>query len=510
MPRRPASSRHCDWNPRHAEVHVNLAAALRAAGRLSAAIDALQQALVIAPDLGLAHSQLGHLLKTAGEPEAALPHFRQALALQPDRLSLHSELLFMQGYLHPTLEQRRSAWADARRFGERAASRVVPYTSWSVQPDPEKRLRIGLVSGDLRTHPVGYFVESVLAALRADDSFEVLLYANHADVDTLSQRLQTLCLGWKVIIGMEDATAAAAIRDDGVDVLIDLSGHTNHNRLPMMALKPAPVQLSWLGYCATTGLATIDAYIADRWIVPAGSEGEFVERIVRLPDSFLCFTPPPFDVPVGPLPASTHGQLTWGCFNHLAKMNDAVVALWSRILLAVPGSRLALMALPLSDAAIQQQVAARFARHGIPADRLWLQPARSRTDYLAAYRQIDMALDPFPYPGGTTSAEALWMGVPVLTLAGESALSRQGASLMHNVGLPDWVACDADHCVQLAVRHAQDLEALAALRQTLRARLLQSPVCDAPRFAAGLASCLRQVWRLHCQPGSLSLRQPPM
>ena len=133
-----------------------------------------------------------------------------------------------------------------------------------------------------------------------------------------------------------------------------------------------------------------------------------------------------------------------------------------------------------------------------------------RADYLAAHRQIDMALDPFPYPGGTTSAEALWMGVPVLTLAGESALSRQGASLMHNVGLPDWVACDADHCVQLAVRHAQDLEALAALRQTLRARLLQSPVCDAPRFAAGLASCLRQVWRLHCQPGSLSLRQPPM
>lgn len=486
--------------PRHAEVHVNLGAALLAAGQPSSAVAALEQALVLAPDLAPAHSQLGHLLKTVGQPVQALPHFERALALQPESLRLHSELLFMQNYLHPTAEQRQHSRALALRFAAQAARQAQRCTSWPNTPDPDKRLRIGLVSGDLRTHPVGYFLESVLAALKAEapGQLDVVLYANHPEVDALSRRLQSLSQGWRTVASLDDAEAVRAIRNDGIDVLIDLSGHTNHNRLSMLACKPAPVQLSWLGYCATTGLDSIDAFLADPWIVPIGNEADFVEPIERLPHSFLCVTPPPFDIAVGPPPVLSHGQLTWGCFNHLAKMNDAVVALWSRVLHAVPNSRLALMATALNDSLVQQQVRARYAQHGIGADRLWLQAARPRADYLAAYGQVDITLDPFPYPGGTTTADSLWMGVPVLTLPGDSALSRQGASLLHNAGLPGWVARSADDYVGLARQHATERQALADLRCSLRRRLLASPLCDATRFAADLHKSLRRVWRRYC------------
>ena len=506
------------WQPGLALAHSNLGNALMAAGRLGDALPAHQQAVVLAPELALVHSNLGHLFKTLGQPEAALAQLQRALALAPADLALHSAVLFLQQYQAQPLDSvpgpaaaaNRSAQhlADARRFGALAARQARPFTTWANPRQPDKCLRIGLLSADLRTHPVGFFLESVLAALarQAAGRIEIHAYANHRADDALSQRLRAHCQGWRPVADQDDATLASTIHADGIDLLIDLSGHTHQNRLPVLAWRPAPVQLSWLGYCASTGVAAVDALIVDPWIAPPGAEAGFAEPLLRLPETFLCFTPPAFDLPVVPLPALAGGGVRFACFNHLAKLNDAVLALWSRILHAVPGSSLVLQSAPLQDAAVRQSVLDRFARHGIGADRLRLQPAQSRADYLAAYAQVDIALDPFPYPGGTTSLEALWMGVPVLTWPGDTTLSRQGLSILQNLGLADWVAQGADDYLARAVQHAGDLAALSALRQGLRDRLLASPLCDAPRFAQHLEVGLRGLWQRWLTPTATGLR----
>ena len=486
--------------PSHALTHSNLGNALMAQGLMHDALASHAQALALAPELGLVHRNLAHVLKAVGEPEAALAQLEQALALDPEHLAVHSEVMFVQQYLAQTPSRGEARLAAARRFGELAHRRARPFTSWANSPLPERCLRIGLLSADLRAHPVGYFVETVLAALSraATGRVDILVYANQRENDAVSQRLRPCCSQWHTVVDLDDTALANLIRNDKVDVLIDLSGHTLNNRLPVLAWKPAPVQLSWLGYCGSTGLSSVDALIADPWIVPENCTGEFIEPVVRLPQTFLCFTPPPFDLAAGPPPAHADGGIRFGCFNQLAKMNDEVVAVWAKVLQAVAGSRLLLQAQTLQDPAIGARVFDRFARNGIRPDRLSLQPAQDRASYLAAYRQVDIALDPFPYPGGTTTLEALWMGVPVLTLPGSSALSRQGFSILQNLGLGDWVAKDADEYVSLAVQHAADKMTLAALQHSLRERLLSSPLCDAPHFAGHLEQAVRALWRDWC------------
>jgi len=281
-----------------------------------------------------------------------------------------------------------------------------------------------------------------------------------------------------------------------VHVLLDLSGHTIHNRLPMFAYQPAPVQASWLGYLATTGVAAIDYLIADSWTLPTTDEASFTEKIWRLPETYLCFTPPEVEVAVSPLPALTEGCVTFGSFNSLTKMTDEVVALWARVLAAVPGSRLYLKTRQLKESAIRQSIIECYAAHGIESDQLILEDVvPGRAEHLATYHRVDIALDPFPYPGITTSAEALWMGVPVLTLAGGRFLSRQGVGLLMNTGLPEWVASDPDDYVARAALHAGDLQGLAALRASLRDRFLASPICDAKRFARHFELALEGMWK---------------
>ena len=327
---------------------------------------------------------------------------------------------------------------------------------------------------------------------------ELIAYPSHFRTDALTERIKACCYGWHSAVGLSDENLARRISDDGIDILIDLSGHTAHSRLPMFAWKPAPVQASWLGYFATTGVAAMDYLIADPWTVQKAEEASFTEKIWRLPDSYLCFTPPDVDVQVVPLPALTNGHVTFGCFNHLSKMNDAVVALWARVLQAVPGSRLFLKAKQLGEATVRQSVVERFATHGVDAGRLILEGAAPRAELLASYRRVDIALDPLPYPGGTTSVEALWMGVPVLTLAGERFLSHIGESILRNVGMPEWIAADADGYVARAVSYAGDLPYLATLRNGLRRQVLGSPLFDAPRFAHHFEAALRGMWRVWC------------
>ena len=359
---------------------------------------------------------------------------------------------------------------------------------------------MGLLSGDLHDHPVGYFVEGILSQLTSNPSAKLVLiaYHNHFYTDALTVRIKACCQGWHSTMGVSDEALSKRIRDDGIDILIDLSGHTARNRLPLFAWKPAPVQVSWLGYFATTGVAAIDYLIADPWTMPETEEAYFTEKIWRLPETRLCFTPPDVDVEVSPLPALSNDYITFGCFNNLAKMNDDVVALWARVLASVPGSRLFLKAKQFKDVSTQQNTIERFAAHGINADRLILEGFESREKYLAAYHRIDIALDPFPYPGGTTSVEGLWMGVPVLTLAGERFLSRQGVGILMNAGLSEWVAADIDDYVTRAMSHSAGLQRLAALRKGLRQQVLVSPVFDAPRFARHFEAALRGMWQEWC------------
>lgn len=489
--------------PDFVEVHRNLGNALRELGQFEQALVSYRRALEIKPDFAEVYCNLGNALLDLGRLDDAVASYRRALEIQPDSIDVFSSLLFIENY--QSSQSTTLLLEAAQRFGVLAARQAQPYTCWhrtlnspdSPGPDEFQYLRVGLVSGDLRNHPVGYFVEGMLATFAANpvSGLKFIIYHNHYGSDALTKRVKAYCQEWHVVAKLSDQHLAQQIHQDKIDILIDLSGHTDHNRLTMFAYKPAPVQLSWLGYFATTAVRAIDYVLADPWVLTPEEEIYFTEKIWRLPETRLCFTPPDVTVGIGALPALCNGYMTFACFNNLLKMNDDVVALWAKILLAIPTSRLFLKAKQLNEESVQQETMARFARHGINADRLILQGAESREKYLAAYHQVDIALDPFPFPGGTTSVEGLWMGVPVLTLAGERFLSRQGVGILANAGLQDWIASDADDYVARALRHASDVQALSELRSGLRQQVLSSPLFDAQRFAGHFETALRGMWQ---------------
>jgi predicted O-linked N-acetylglucosamine transferase (SPINDLY family) len=485
--------------PDNAQACSNLGNALVSLKRFDEAVASCRRALEINPDFFEAHCNLGNALLNLGQFDKALSCFVRAQEIKVDSARAQSSLLFLRNYL--ASQTASILVAEARRFGELAALDARTHTDWYSHSDPERRLRIGFVSGDLGNHPVGYFFESMLArlAIGPADWLELIAYPSFIREDEVATRIRSHCHGWHSAVGSSDEKLAQRIRDDGIDILIDLSGHTAHNRLSMFAWKPAPIQVSWLGYFATTGLAEMDYLLADPWTVPVGEEFHFTETIWRMPETYLCFSPPELDLRVGPLPALASRVITFSCFNNLAKMNDAVVALWARVLQAVPESCLFLKTGQLEAANMRQSVAQRFAEHGIDAARLVLEGPSPRAELLAAYNRVDIALDPFPYPGGTTSAEALWMGVPVLTLEGDRFLSHIGESILQNAGLPDWIAADADDYVARAVAHARDIPRLAELRHGLRQQVLASPLFDAPRFARHFETALRGMWAHWCQ-----------
>ncbi len=490
--------RALEINPDYADAHTNLGVILGSQGRIFEAEACHRRALELKPDFAGAHNNLGNTLTAQGRLPEAEACYRRALEVKPDSTQAHSNLLFACNYQPNQPPERKLA--EARRYGELVAQQARPYKTWSNVPDTARCLRVGLVSGDMHQHPVGNFLESVLAALTeyASGRLEFFAYSNQPCADAVTEQIKACCRGWHSAVGLSDETLARQIREDGIDILFDLSGHTAHNRLPVFAWKPAPVQVTWLGYLATTGVAAMDYLIADPWTLPETEAIHFTEKIWRLPETYLCFTPPDADVQVAPLPALANGYITFGCFNNLTKVNDAVVALWARVLVSVPNSRLFLKTKQLNEAAVRQSVAEQFAVYGIGVERLILKGLVPRAEYLAPYHRVDIALDPFPYPGITTSVEGLWMGVPLLTLAGDSFLSRQGIGLLMNAGLPEWIAADADDYVARAVSHAGDLQGLAALRNGLRQQVLASPIFDAPRFVRHFEAALRGMWAQWC------------
>ncbi|MEX3956104.1 tetratricopeptide repeat protein [Trinickia sp. EG282A] len=481
--------------PDYVPAQNNLGNLLRESGQLAAAVECFKSVIRLQPDYAEAHNNLANTLVDLGELDAAIDHYRRAIELSPYRFEIRSNLLFIVAY-RENLDQAEYL-ADAMAFGRAVETTVKPRTDWCVPLVRERAgpLRVGLVSGDLKVHPTGFFLESILEHIDRR-RIEFVAYPTRRFEDFLTARIKPHFAEWTSLAGLSDELAARRIRDDRIDILVDLSGHANFNRLPLFAWRPAPVQATWLGYFATTGLASIDYILGDPHVLPPGCDDQYTERICRLPDSYLCFTPPDYaDVAVGELPMLAHGQVTFGCFNHLMKMNDRVVAVWARILHAVPGSRLFLKAKQLGDEHAREATLARFAAVGIEPGRLILEGASPRKAYFEAYRNVDIALSPFPYPGGTTSVEGLWMGVPVLCRRGDRFLSNICASMLNSAGLEDWIAEDDDDYVAKAITFANDRNVLTELRAGLRARLIASPLCDARRFARHLEAAFEGMWR---------------
>lgn len=481
--------RALQFTTEHAKVLSNLGSVLQTMGRLKEAEANCQCALAMDPNNALAHSALAGTLVEMGRLDEAEASYHRSLELSP-RAGIHSALLFMKNHLFRYSPAENLA--EARKYGQQVASAATPFKAWSCARQP-KRLRVGLVSGDLRNHPVGYFLESLLAHLDPS-SIELIAYATSPQSDPLTERIKPCFSAWKPLTGLTDEAAAHMIHADGLHVLVDLSGHTAKNRLPVFAWKPAPVQTSWLGYFATTGVPGMDYVLGDPHVTPLSEAGHFTERIWQLPASYLCFTEPDVPLDVTPLPALASSQITFGSFNNLSKMNDAVVAVWSDILNAVPSSRLFLKASQLGDPSVCQETRRRFLEHGIATDRLILEGKSPRSELLAAYQRVDVALDPFPYPGGTTTIESLWMGVPVITKRGDRFLSHVGETIARNGGLSGWIAADDHDYVAKAVAFVSDLDELAALRTDLRQQVLNSPLFDAASFARQFDEAIWGMW----------------
>ena len=465
--------------PDSAEAHNNLGNTLQELRRLDEAEARYKQALVLKHDYVEAHNNLGNTLRELGRFDDAEASYYRALELSPDYAKARSNLLFLNASIR--FDASRYL-AEARNFADAVAKQISsPHSTWSCSRSPTL-LRVGFVSGDFKSHPVGYFLEGLLAQL-GSSSIELYAYSTNNPCGAFTDRLKALFNSWKSLAGKSDKDAAQTIHNDGVHILIDLSGHTGQNRLAVFGWRPAPIQITWLGYFASTGLPEMDYILGDPFVTPHSEAHHFTEKIWQLPESFLCFTPPSQDLAVSPLPALSNGFITFGCFNQLHKMTDEVVSVRSKILHAVPDSKLLLNTLQLRSQLGRDRVLSRFAAHGISSDRLLLECTTGRGECLPFYSRVDIALSPFPYGGGTNSVEGLWMGVPVIAIKGNYFLSHVGESIAHNSNLSDWIAEDSDDYIAKAVEFSSDLSALKMLRQSLRENLLKTPLFDLPRFA---------------------------
>ncbi len=460
-------------------------------GELTKALDCFKIAITKNPSSAEMHTIVGDIYKNLGDIEAAKESYFCALALKPDSIEAISGLLFTSNYTAETNTQED--YNLAVRYGEVCSNKATQvYSTWLVDKTPP-RLKIGFVSGDFRKHPVSYFLESFLKELNSE-KLELIAYPTHHQTDTTTEAMRKLFAKWSPIYGLSDEAAAKHIHQDAVHILIDLSGHTNHNRLPVFAYKPAPIQVSWLGYFATTGVKEIDYILADKYVAPIIDDAYFVEKIWRLPDGYLCFTQPKEAPPINDLPAIQNQYVTFGCFNNLSKINDKVIDLWAQILQKLPNAKLMLKNKALADSAIALSIQEKFTFFGANADQLILEGPCSRAELLSAYNKIDIALDPFPYPGGTTSIESLWMGVPVITKAGNTFLSRVGESIAHNTYQTEWIAKDNEEYIQKALYFASDFRHLAKIRLKMRDQLLNSPAMLANQFAKNFETAMYDMW----------------
>ncbi len=488
--------RALDLRPDFPEALSNLASALTNRGRFDEAESLYRRALALNPDFAIGQNNLASVLKFQGRMDEAIAAAKEAIRLDPGYVDAHSNLLcyrqYVPGVTTSELAAAHRQWDQ--QFGIPLRAAWKPHVNQRVS---ERPLRVGFVSADFCKHPVGYFFIRAFEAIDRTQ-YQTVAYSNRQHKDELSARFKASAGLWREVRHLPDEALAEQIRLDEVDILIDLAGHTAYNRLPVFARKPAPIQITWLGYEGATGLSAMDYLLADAYLTPPGIDEHAGEQVLRLPDTYLCYDPPAEAPAVSSSPAEKNGHVTFGSFNNLFKVNPEVVAVWAEILQRLPTSRLVLKYLGLDDAGTRKRYAERFARHGIAADRVDLLGWSAFAEMLGEYHRIDIALDPFPFAGGATTCHALWMGVPVLTWPGETFAGRHSLSFLSNLGLTQAVANDQKHYVALAAELANDVPRLARWRHDMRERMLGSVLCDGPRLAANLEAVLRNVWRKWC------------
>ena len=488
--------------PGDIDAWITRAFASRALGRLNDALEGFERAVALEARSGLI-ACVGGILYQQGEIARALAEMDRAIACDPTADFIHSNRLFILSH-HGGLSPADTARAHVE-WGRGVEARMA---SWRLahtnDRDPERRLKIGYVSADLRTHSVAFYLAPVLEN-RDRDRIEVHCYDNQAGPgDAFTQRLKALSDHWVRIAALDDQAFAQRVRLDGIDILVDLSGHTAGNRLPAFAMKPAPVQVSWFGYMNTTGLRSIDYRLTDAGLCPPGSEAHYTEALFRLP-AVVAWAPAPDCPQSGPSPFLSNQHIRFGSFNNWAKVSDEVVAVWARLLARLPMARLLVLAAGGDSAGGRAAITDRFAQHGIEPARIEIEGVKPLAEFLTLVASVDIALDAFPYNGGTTNVHTLWMNVPVVSLVADREVSNAVRGLMRSTGLADMCVGDPDAYLAAAVSLAGDQGRLTTLRASLRDRLRASPLMDAARMTASVESAYRAMWHNYLEGGRARL-----
>ena len=492
--------------PEYGDAYFGLGDALRLAGYFEDAIDYYEQALSNngSANPAFIHSNIGTCRQYLGDIESAIASFKEAISLVPDRYELFTNLLMALNYSsHYTAEE---AFQMHRSFDSNYARQYSDSAlTLKNSNNPERVLKIGYISSNFYDHSVAYFIKPVIEH-HDTSQYEVFCYNNSPQSDAVTEQIRSLSSKWRDVTALSDIDLSSMIHDDGIDILVDLNGHTADNRLLVFARKPAPIQVSWIGYPNTTGLSSMDYRLTDALADPPGSTDHLhSERLIRLPDTFSCFSPPTPCPEVTEPPVLIKGYVTFGSFNNFAKITPQVIEVWRKLINKYPDSHLLLKDQLFQDEKVRSKIKAYFQQAGIEQNRIeLLTKDNSRTSHLQRYSQIDIALDPFPYNGTTTTCEALWMGVPVITLAGTVHAGRVGVSQMTAVGLAEFVAKTQEQYIDTAIEFASDRERLQFLRSTMRQRLSNSPLLNAFAFTKNLEAAYRKMWYKWCIGGLLA------
>ena len=481
--------------PNYPDALNNLGMCLGEGGMLDDAVAALKKALALKPNFAQALGNLGISYALLGQLDDAIPCFRRSRELEPNSSAADNLLFYI--HFHPKYGTRR-IWEEHVRWNREIAAPFKPARPVHQNDrSPDRRLRIGYVSPNFCHHPVGTLVLPVLEQ-HDHGRFEIVCYSDRRSGDEITARTRMCADAWRDTANLSDAQLAELVLRDRVDILVDLALHMAGNRLLVFARKPAPVQVTCLGYPSTTGLETMDYRVSDAYIDPPGDNDQpYSEKPLRLPHGFWCYDPLNSDLEVSPLPALTNDFITFGCLNNFAKVTGPTLELWAKVMLKVPRSRLMLLA-PRGSA--RQHVCETMSALGIDSSRIDFCDRFTFEQYLANYQQFDICLDTIPYPGHTTTRDSLWMGVPVVTLTGTTTVSRGGLSILSNVGLTELIATDTRQYTEIVTGLCNDLPQLASLRATLRERLRNSPLMNARQFARDIESAYRQMWRDWCRP----------
>lgn len=486
--------------PNNAYAFDLLGVARHQLGRPEEAIECFNKCLEIEPEHSSALNNLGNAYNDLGRIDEALECYRKAGELNPCTQILSNVLLAMHysdSYSPQEILDEHLKWN--RLLAEPLTPDVIQHKNTA---DPDKKLKVGFVSGNFARHPAGYMTIGAIEALDRD-LVEVYLYSATPGRDDMTVRFNDTADVWRSVVGLPDQTIADMVRTDGIDILIDMTGHAAKNKLLAFAYKPAPIQIKWVGgQFNTTGMTTMDYFLSDNVETPEGTDKWYTEEIIRMPNDYVCYDPPAYAANIAPLPALKNGHITFGCFNNLMKVQDPVLDLWCEILKEIPTARLVLKSKQLNDDNVRTKFEKKFADRDIPMDRVELRKSSLHHELFSQYNDIDIALDPFPYTGGLTTVEALWMGVPVITRPGHTFASRHAASHLTTVGLSDWVCDDLEAYKAKAVEWAGNLDGLATLREGLRAQVAGSPLCDNYQFARDLEAAFRTVWKKWCNDHS--------